>query len=42
MLFKKKKKKKEKWLKFRHKLIRSVAYCAIAPYCRWKYGITVD
>ena len=42
MLFKKKKKKKEKWLKFRHKVIRAVAYWAIAPYCRWKYGITVD
>ena len=42
MLFKKKKKKKEKWLKFRHKVVRAVAYWAIAPYCRWKYGITVD
>lgn len=37
-----KRKKKEKWLKFRHKVVRKLAYWVIKPYCRWKYGIHVE
>ena len=36
------KKKKEKWLKFRHKVIRNIAFAVIKPYCKWKYGITIE
>lgn len=37
-----KKKKKEKWMKFRHRVVRNVAYWLIKPYCRWKYGIHIE
>ena len=33
---------KNKWVKFRHKVVRSVAYFIIAPYSRLKYGIKVE
>ena len=34
--------KATKWIKFRHKIVRNIAYLIIAPYSRWKYGIRVD
>ncbi len=37
-----KKKKDKKWLKLRHKIIRNVAYCVLAPYACLKYGIRVE
>lgn len=37
-----KQKKKEKWLKFRHRIVRNIAYWVIKPYCRWKYGIHIE
>ena len=38
----KQKKKAKKWMKFRHKVFRSVLFYALAPYCRLKYGIKVE
>ena len=35
-------KKKEKWLKFRHRIVRSVAYFIIYPYSVLKYGIKIE
>lgn len=37
-----KKKNKKKWLKFRHKVVRSLAYWALYPYSMLKYGIKID
>ena len=37
-----KKKKQKKWMKFRHRLVRNLAYCVLYPYSRVKYGITVE
>lgn len=37
-----KKKKKQKWMKFRHRIVRNLAAMALRPYSRWKYGITVQ
>lgn len=37
-----KQKKKEKWIKFRHRIIRNIAYWVIKPYCWWKYGIHIE
>ena len=37
-----KKKNKKKWLKFRHKIVRSLAYWALYPYSMLKYGIKID
>ena len=34
-------KKKHKWLKFRHRVVRNVAYHIIYPYAKLKYSITV-
>ncbi len=38
----KKKKKETKWLKFRHKVVRNVAYCILRPYVHFKYGIKIE
>lgn len=35
-------KKKTKWLKFRHRVVRNIAYAVLYPYSKWKYGITVE
>ena len=35
-------KKKLKWIKFRHRIVRNIAYCAIYPYARLKYGIKIE
>ncbi|MBQ9106681.1 MAG: 1-acyl-sn-glycerol-3-phosphate acyltransferase [Clostridia bacterium] len=37
-----KKKKQQKWMKFRHRVVRNVAFAVLYPYSKWKYGITVD
>ena len=34
-------KKKKKWLRFRHKVVRRVAWLAIAPYVKLRYGIRI-
>ena len=36
------KKKKTKWLKFRHRVVRNLAFAVLYPYSKWKYGITVE
>ena len=33
--------KKKKWIKFRHGIVRNIAYLILAPYSRFKYGIKV-
>ena len=33
---------KNKWVKLRHKIVRVVGYCIIAPYSRLKYGVKVE
>ncbi len=37
----KNKKKNKKWLKFRHKFVRNLAWLIIYPYSRIKYGIKI-
>ena len=37
-----KKKKKEKWMKFRHRVIRVLAGWALKSFCVMRYGIRVD
>ena len=34
--------KKKKWIKCRHRIVRNIAFAALYPYCKWKYGIKVD
>ncbi len=36
------KKKQKKWLKFRHRVVRNLAYIVLYPYSRIKYGITIE
>ena len=38
----KKTKKNQKWVRFRHKVVRKVAYWVINPYTRWKYHIKIE
>ncbi len=35
-------KKKKKWMRFRHRVVRNVAYLLLWPYSRIKYGIRVE
>ena len=37
-----KKKKKQKWIKFRHRPVRAVLNVTLGVYSKWKYGITVE
>lgn len=37
-----KKKKQKKWMKFRHRVVRNIAFCILYPYSRMKYGIKVE
>ncbi|MBQ9743268.1 MAG: 1-acyl-sn-glycerol-3-phosphate acyltransferase [Ruminococcus sp.] len=37
-----KKNKKKKWLKFRHRIVRNLAFIILKPYCKIKYGITIE
>ncbi len=39
---KKQKKKKETWMKPRHRLITQIAYYVLKPYTVWKYGIHIE
>ena len=34
--------KSKKWIKSRHKIIRDTAYWILYPYCKIKYGITIE
>ncbi len=34
--------KKKKWIKCRHRIVRNIAFAALYPYCKWKYGVTAD
>ena len=36
------KKKKTKWLHFRHRVARNILFAILAPYSCWKYGIRVE
>lgn len=36
-----KKNKKKKWLKFRHRVVRNIAFIILAPYCKLKYHFKV-
>ncbi len=36
------KKKTEKWIKFRHRVVRNILYAFMYPYSRFKYGITIE
>ena len=36
------KKKKEKWLKFRHRVVRNLACALLTPYTRIKYGLKTE
>lgn len=38
----KEKKKTKKWIRFRHSVIRNIAYAVLYPYSRWKYGVKVE
>jgi len=38
----KKKKKDTKWMKFRHRVVRNIAYCILRPYVHFKYGIKIE
>ncbi len=35
-------KKKKKWMKFRHRVVRNVACYPVYWYSKWKYGITIE
>ena len=37
----KNKKKKQKWIKFRHRIIWGAAYCFLYPYTLWKYRVKI-
>ncbi len=36
------KKKQKKWLRFRHRVVRNIAYMILYPYSRIKYGIKIQ
>ncbi len=38
----KKKKKDTRWRKFRHLVVRNIAYCIVRPYVHFKYGIKIE
>ena len=33
---------KKNWIKFRHRIVRNIAYAILAPYSKIKYGIKVE
>lgn len=35
-------KKKTKWMRFRHRIVRNIAYLVLYPYCRIVYGVRVE
>ena len=34
--------KKKTWMKFRHRVVRDIAYVILWPYCRLRYGIRIQ
>ena len=36
------KKRKKRWVRFRHLLVRNILSIALGPYCRIKYGIKIE
>lgn len=36
------KKKQQKWMKYRHRVVRNIAFAILSPYSKIKYGLTVD
>ena len=36
------KKKQKQWMKYRHLIVRNIAFAVLYPYSRWKYGVTAD
>ena len=36
------KKKKKKWVKFRHKIVRNLAFAVLSPYSKIRYGFHVE
>ena len=36
------KKKQKKWLRFRHRVVRNIAFALLYPYSKLKYGLQVD
>ncbi len=37
-----KQKKKKKWIKFRHRIVRNIAYALMMPFSRIRYGIKIE
>lgn len=37
-----KNKKEKRWTKYRHRVVRNIAYAVLYPYSKWKYGITIE
>ena len=37
-----KKSKNKSWIKFRHRVVRNIAYAILYPYSKIKYGITIE
>lgn len=35
-------KRKKKWMKFRHHVVRNLLYAVMYPYCRLKFGVTIE
>lgn len=35
-------KKKKKWIKYRHRVVRNIVYTLLYPYTKWKYGIKIE
>lgn len=35
-------KKKKKWMRLRHRVVRNIAYAVMYPYSRLKYGVTIE
>ncbi len=35
-------KNKKKWMKFRHRVVRNLAYIVLYPFSRWKYGVQIE
>ena len=34
--------RKKQWIKPRHAVVRNILYVILAPYCKWRYGITIE
>ena len=32
---------KKRWIKYRHRVVRNIAYAVLSPYAKIKYGIHV-